>query len=109
MSISNNLDALFADAELPFGHPPTEECIVHYRPGDRPLCGDESPHAVHTDEPGQVVGCTDCLELAAEDLSDTNHYAGHCLHCRETITAQGGVAWRRAVRRPCPHCGRDGW
>ena len=80
MTNSNNLDALFADAELPFGHPgrnfddmpahfedfedryepppvdPPEEGIVHYGPGDRPLCGDESPHAVYTDEPGQLRG-----------------------------------------------------
>ena len=39
-------------------------------------------------------------------LLDQNSYRGHCLHCRREITAQGGVEWRRAVRRPCPHCGR---
>ena len=57
---SINLDALFADAELPFGHPvrnfddtpedfdhrddryepppvgPPEEDVIHYGPGDRP-------------------------------------------------------------------------
>ena len=79
MTNSNNLDALFADAELPFGHPgrnfddtpahfedfddchepppvdPPEEGIVHYGPGDRPLCGDESPYAAHTYEPGHPV------------------------------------------------------
>ena len=76
---------------------------------DRPLCGDESAHAVCTDDPNQVVGCTDCLELAAEDLEDSNRYAGRYLHCQETISAVGGVAWRRAVRQPCPHCGRAGW
>ena len=116
MTNSNNLDAMFADAELPFGHPgcrfddtpspfdaledryepppagPPEAGIVHYGPGDRPLCGDESPYAAHTDEPDQVAGCQDCLGLVAEDLSDTNHHAGHCLHCREHISTQGGVA-----------------
>ena len=85
MTNSNNLDALFADAELLFGHPgckfdntptyfedfnnrykpppvdPPEADIVHYGPGDRPLCGDESPFAVHTDDPHQVAGCQDCL------------------------------------------------
>ena len=69
MASSNNLDALFADGELPFDHPgrrfddtpegfdhdhrmdqepepdytPDEDGdVVHYGPGDRPLCGSES-------------------------------------------------------------------
>ena len=127
---SINLDALFADTELPFGHPgrnfddtpayspdfddrhepppvdPPDEDVIHYGPGDRPLCGNESPFAAYTDEPKQVASCQDCMELVAED-PDT-HYGGYCLHCRREITAQGGVEWRRAVRRPCPHCGRAG-
>ena len=133
MTSSNGLDALFADAELPFGHPgrnfddtpahledfddryepppvdPPEESMVHYGPGDRPLCGNESPFAVYTDEPYEVDGCEDCLELVAEDLQDHNDYRGRCLHCRREINAQGGVEWRLVVRRPCPHCGRAGW
>ena len=105
MTRGNELGALFtADC----CHPP-EQGMVHHKPGDRPLCGDESAHAVCTDDPNQVVGCTDCLELAAEDLEDSNRYAGRYLHCRETISAVGGVAWRRAVRQPCPRCGRAGW
>ena len=84
--------------------------IVHYGPGgQRPLCGAESWLAAHTEDPAQVQGCSDCLELVEEDLGDQHHYGGRCLHCREDITAQGGVAWRRAVRKPCPHCGRAGW
>ena len=83
--------------------------MVHYGPGCRPLCGEEDSEALHTEDPRQVAGCTDCLELAAEDLEDSNRYAGRCLHCRETISAVGGVAWRRAVRQPCPHCRRAGW
>jgi hypothetical protein len=47
---------------------PPEEGIVHYGPGDRPLCGNESPFAIYTFEPDQVAGCQDCLELVAEDL-----------------------------------------
>ena len=133
MSSNNGLDALFADAELLFGHSgrnfddtpagysdfddrrepppvdPPEEGIVHYGPGDRPLCGNETPFAVYTDDPAGVTGCDDCLELVAEDLQDHNDYRGHCLHCRQEITGQGGVEWRRAVRRPCPHCGQIGW
>ena len=133
MTSSNNLDALFADAELPFGHPghdfddtpehfdrrddryepppvdPPEEAVVHYGPGDRPLCGNESPFAVYTDEPDLVAGCDECLELAAEDLQDTNDYRGRCRHCRQEITAQGGVEWRRVVRSPCPHCRKPSW
>ena len=133
MTKAIDLDTFFADAELPFGHPgrnfedtpdyfdhsddryepppvePPEEGIIHYAPGDRPLCGDESITAVDTDEPDQVAGCEDCLDLVAEDLQDHNDYGGYCLHCRREITAQGGDEWRRMVRRPCPHCGRAGW
>ena len=132
MTTNNNLDALFADAELPFGHPgrrfddtpeyfdpsplldqqpepnytPDEDGgVVHYGPGDRPLCGDDSMTAVYTNDPARVTSCEDCLELVEEDLQDENDYLGHCLHCRREITAQGGVEWWRTVRRPCPHCG----
>ena len=65
--------------------------------------------AVYTDDPNQVQGREDCLELVAENLQDHNAYLGRCLHCRREITAQGGVEWRRVVRPPCPHCGRPGW
>ena len=65
--------------------------------------------AAHTDDPHQVAGCADCLELVSEDLNDNYSYGGHCLHCKEPITAVGSVAWRRAVRRTCPHCGNQGW
>ena len=83
--------------------------VFHYAPGDRPLCGADSRAAVYSDDPGQVTGCEDCLELVSEDLQDHNEYRGHCLHCRQVISAEGGVEWRRAVRRPCQHCGRPGW
>ena len=134
MTTDNNLDDLFSLAELPFGHPgrnlddtppyhdrfddrydqppgdPPEENIIHYGPGDRPLCGNESPFAIYTHETDQVAGCDDCLELVAEDLQDQDtQYGGHCLHCRREITATGSVDWRRVVRRPCPHCGKPGW
>ena len=62
-----------------------------------------------TPDPELVRGCGDCLELVAEDLSGQNTYMGRCLHCNQEIHAQGGVAWRRAVRNPCPHCGKPGW
>ena len=131
---NDNLDALFEHSEVPFGQPvrnfddtppgyddfdnryephpgdPPEENVVHYGPGDRPLCGEESPWAVHTTEPGQVAGCEECLELVAEDLQDPDtRYGGYCLHCRREITATGAVDWRRVVRRPSPHCGTPGW
>ena len=137
MTTNNNLDALFADAELPFGHPgrrsddtpegfsqspppvnqgpeldytPDEyRRVVHYAPGDRPLCGNDSVTAVYTDDPALVSGYRERLELVAEDPGDDNEYMGHCRHCREEITAQGGVEWRRTVRRPCPYCGKAGW
>ena len=78
MTTNNNLDALSQDAELPFGHPgrrcddtpegfsqsplmdqgperdytPDEYGrVIHYGPGDRPLCGSESMTAAYTDDP----------------------------------------------------------
>ena len=84
--------------------------IVHYGPGNQPLCGDEDELALHTQDPHQVAGCEDCRELALEDLQDPHtRYGGYCLHCRREITATGSVEWRRVVRRPCPHCGEPGW
>ena len=67
MTTTNNFDAMSAD--------PPEDGIVHYGPGHRPLCGNESPFAIYTDEPNQVAGCADCLELVAQDLQgpDTQH------------------------------------
>ena len=83
--------------------------VVHYAPGDSPPCGlEESPEPM-TPDPELVRGCGDCLELVAEDLSDQNGYMGRCLHCNQEINAKGGAAWRRAVRNPCPHCGKPGW
>ncbi len=108
MKSANNLDALFADAELPFGHPgrrfdytpegfdasplvdqrperdytPDEEGgVVHYAPGDWPLCGNDAVTAVYTDDLNRVQGCKSCLELVEEDLADHNEYLGRCLHC----------------------------
>ena len=85
------------------------QVIVHYAPKDRPLCGAESWTATYTYEPALVHGCGDCLELVEEDLNDHAEYGGYCLNCRQEIRATGGVEWRRVVRAPCPHCGREGW
>ena len=105
MTKAIGLGTLFAETELPFSHPgrnfddryeprpvdPPEENTVHYGPGNRPRCGNESVTAVYTDDPNQVQGCEDCLELVAEDMQDHNAYLGRSLHCRREITAQGGV------------------
>ncbi len=56
-----------------------------------------------------MADCSDCLELVTEDGQDQGDYRGHCLHCPQEITVQGGVEWCRVVRRPCPHCGKAGW
>ena len=54
--------------------------IVHYGPGNQPLCGDEDELALHTQDPHQVAGCEDCRELALEDLQDPHtRYGGYCL------------------------------
>ena len=76
---------------------------------NRPLCCEEDDLAPHTQDPAQGAGCEECLELVATNLADGNCYRGRCLHCRREGTALGGVAWRRIVRKPCPHCGRAGW
>ena len=47
---------------------PPEEGIVHY--------GDESRYAIYPDEPDQVAGCEDCLELVPEDLQDPDTRCG---------------------------------
>ena len=129
MNTGTNLNAISPSGELPVEYkgrnfddrlphgdrrqaPPAEapsRGIVHYGPGYRPLCGEDDELALHTQDPHQVAGCEECIELVAEDLAGDNEYRGRCLHYRREITAQGGVAWRRIVRNPCPHCGRPGW
>ena len=39
--------------------------MVHYAPGDRPLCGSESCTAITTEEPALVKGCQPCGQEAA--------------------------------------------
>ena len=82
---------------------------VHYAPGEELLCGSNCPEEALTENSYDVTGCADCLELIAEDLADDIEYMGRCLHCRREITVRGGLAWRRAVRRPYPHCGQKNW
>ena len=64
--------------------------------------------AVYTDDPAGVAGCADCIELVVEDLQDHTDYLGRCLHCRQQITAQGGVEWRRAAREALPSLRGEG-
>ena len=80
---------------------------VHYAPGDRPLCGAESWVALYTDDPALVSGCGDCLKLVAEDLGDGNDYMGHCIHCRQGITAP--EAWLGAAWSEGPACTMNNW
>ena len=128
MTASQNLDELFADAELPFGHlgrnfndapehfdptpitgqgpepdytPDEPDPVVHYAPSDlaalrQPLHDRSLRRRPTTRSPAAKK----CLELVAEDLEDHNDYRGRCLHCRQEITAHGGVEWRRMVRAP---------
>ena len=83
--------------------------VLHHAPGDSLLCGLQKSPEPMTPDPELVRGCGDCLELVAEDLSDQNTCMGRCLHCNQEIHAEGGVAWRRAVRNLRPHCGKPGW
>ena len=68
--------------------------------GGGPLLMTSLMAAVYTDASALVSGCRECLELAAENLDGDNEYMGHCLHCRQEITAQGGVEWRAASDPP---------
>ena len=43
------------------------QAVVHYGPGDRPLCGPTSWSALPI--PLQVHGCPDCAELVMDDLA----------------------------------------
>ena len=63
--------------------------VVHYGPGGQPLCEDDDPEAAHTPAPTEVIGCSDCLALALEDIEDRNVYRGHCLHCRKEVLGLG--------------------
>ena len=120
MTNSNNLHTLFADAELPFGHPgrrsddtPTyfnRSLLMNQEPErDYMPDGDDARVQYAPGDPALVAGCPDCLELAAEDLDEDNEHWANCLHCQQEISARNGVEWRQAVRRPCPHCGKPGW
>ena len=61
--------------------------MIHYvpgsvlGPGDRPLCGNESPTAVYSEDPRQVAGCDDCLEQVAEALKNHNWYYSYGVNC----------------------------
>ena len=94
--------------------------MAHTGPGDplrarirararRPACGNESSTAVYSEDPRQMAGCADCLELVAEAPKNLDWYRGYCVNCMQEISAQGGLAWRRIVREPCPYCSRAGW
>ena len=56
----------------------TTVAMVHYGPGDRPLCGDESQHTVQSYDPTQAAGCSDCLVQVAQGLADRDEYRGRC-------------------------------
>ena len=85
--------------------PDEDDAIVHYAPGEHPLCGNDSITAVYTDDPALVAGCADCLELVAEDLDEDNEHWANCLHCQQEISARNGVEWRRVARAPARTAG----
>ena len=83
--------------------------VIHYAPSGRTLCPGWELLEASSDDPTEVAGCLICVTFAIEDLEDGGTYQGRCFHCREKITAQGGVQWRLVARQPCIHCGREGW
>ena len=86
------------------------EPVVHYALAVTPLCNSSPEEQLTvTTDPTMVTGCHDCFLLAFEDMFDTAPQASRCLHCHTKITANGSTQWRRAVRKPCPACGRPDW
>ena len=60
-----------------------------------------------TEDPDQVRGSAEWLELVAQDLQDPDTpHGGYSLHYYREIKATGSVKWRRVVRGRCPHCGK---
>ena len=82
--------------------PDEDRRVVHYGPGDRPLCGNDAVTAVYTDDPAAVSGCRECLELVAEDPGDDNEYRGHCLHCHRCACTCDGASRGLRLRRNGP-------
>ena len=65
-------------------------------------------NAVYTDDPAQVHGCADCLELVAQDLADHNDYlVTACTAAGDHRPRRSGVA--PAGPPGCPQCGQPGW
>ena len=63
--------------------------VVHYAPGDSPLCGlGESPEPM-TPDPELVRGCGDCLELVAEAPGRPEHIHGPLPPLQSGNTCQG--------------------
>ena len=52
-----------------------------------------------TENPDDVTGCADCLELAAEDLPYNNEYGGSCLHCDIGLEPRSSGSWLSARNR----------
>ena len=86
-----------------------QDPVIHYAPEGRTLCSGWVRSEKSSDDPTQVAGCLRCVAFALQDLEDGGTYQGRCFHCREKVVALGGVQWRLMARRPCPHCGREGW
>ena len=92
----------------------TQDRVIHYAPGSvlgpGGLPAATSPRRRSTAKTlARWAGCADCLELVAEAPKNLDWYRGYCVNCMQEISAQGGLAWRRIVREPCPYCSRAGW
>ena len=84
------------------GHP------IHYGPGDAPLCGVDPVGAHWADEPESMVGRR-LLGAGYRGPERPQRIPETLSPLRQEITAKGDVQWRRAVRRPRPHCGQRRW
>ena len=72
----------------------TQDRVIHYAPGS--VLG-----------PGGLPAATSPRRRSTAKTLDW--YRGYCVNCMQEISAQGGLAWRRIVREPCPYCSRAGW
>ena len=48
------------------------------------------------------VSCPSCSEEMMRLVADDTRHGGRCIHCKKWIIVAGGLAWREAVRAPCP-------
>ena len=71
--------------------------IVHYG-DDAPRCGDRGWLAIYSDDPEDVEGCRECMELAGAELVKNQGVIG-CMEKRQEIAGPRFIVSPPVVRR----------